>query len=96
MVERLVAVLGGVDGDAEVVLELGLSDELVEAPGAEGDVKGLFVVLELRGGDSLSRRAGTPCRSFRGRTVLLAVIIRSGATRVYARVAWPGPDARSS
>jgi hypothetical protein len=56
VVEWFVAVLGGVDGDAEVVLELGLPDELIEATGPEGDVEGLFVVLELRGGDALSRR----------------------------------------
>jgi len=84
VVERFVAVLGGVDGDAEVVLELGLADELIEATGTEGDVESLFVVLELGGGDALGRRAGAPCRI----PVLLGEIIRSPATRVYAQVAW--------
>ena len=61
VVERLAALLGGVDGDAEVVLELLLADELIEAPGAEGDVDRLFFVLRLAGDDALlSRRWRAP------------------------------------
>ena len=56
VVERLAALLGGVDGDAEVVLELLLADELVEAPGAKGDVDRLLFVLRLAGDDALLSR----------------------------------------
>jgi hypothetical protein len=83
VVEGLVAVLGGVDGDAEVVLELGLPDELIETTRPEGDVESLFVVLELRGSDALGRRAGAPCRI----PVLLGEIIRSRHLPVYAVLA---------
>jgi hypothetical protein len=47
VVERLAALFGSVHGDAEVVLELLLTDELIEAPGAEGDVDVLLFVLRL-------------------------------------------------
>jgi hypothetical protein len=60
VVEGLVSVLRGIDGDAEVVLELGLSDELIEATRPEGDVELFFVVLELAGRDALSGRCGAP------------------------------------
>jgi len=56
VVERFVALLGGVDGDAEVVLELLLADELVEAPGPERYFEGLVFVLDLAGSDALGRR----------------------------------------
>jgi hypothetical protein len=56
VVERFVALLGGVDGDAEVVLELLLADELVEAPGPEGYIDFLFFVLRLAGDDALGGR----------------------------------------
>jgi hypothetical protein len=52
VVERFVALLGGVDGDAEVVLELLLADELIEPAGPQGDVD-LVVVLRLAGDDAL-------------------------------------------
>jgi hypothetical protein len=61
VVERLVAVLGRVDGNAQVVLKLLLADELVKPPGAQRDIQLLFVVLELAGGDALGRRTGAPC-----------------------------------
>jgi hypothetical protein len=47
VVERLVAPLGGVDGDAEVVLKLLLADKLVELTRPEGDVQRLVVVLDV-------------------------------------------------
>jgi hypothetical protein len=55
VVERLVALLGGVDGDAEVVLQLLLADELIEASRAQGNVN-LVVVLRLAGDDALLSR----------------------------------------
>jgi hypothetical protein len=56
VVERLAALLGGVDGDAEIVLELLLADELIEATRAEGKVDRLVVVLRLAGDDALLSR----------------------------------------
>ena len=50
--------LGGVDGDAEVVFELLLADELVDAPGAQGGLQGVFVVLDVAGDDAIGRRVG--------------------------------------
>jgi hypothetical protein len=60
VVERLVALFGGIDGDAEVVFELVLADELIEAPGPEGNVDCLFVVLRLAGDDALLSRRSVP------------------------------------
>ena len=60
VVERFGAPLGGVYGDAEVVLELLLADELIEAPGAKGDVDCLFFVLRLAGDDALGGRWAPP------------------------------------
>jgi hypothetical protein len=60
VVERFGAPLGGVYGDAEVVFELFLADELVEAPGAERDVDRLFFVLRLAGDDALGGRWAPP------------------------------------
>jgi hypothetical protein len=95
VVQGLVAVFRRIDGDAEVVLELLLPDELVEAPGTQGDVEFFFVILELAGGNALGRRAGAPCRM----GVLPGAIIRSCGIRVYARMAshlgWTG-EARPS
>jgi len=54
VVQRLVTLLCGVDGDAEVVLQLRLADELVETPRAQRDVDLFFVVLRLAGDDALS------------------------------------------
>jgi hypothetical protein len=56
VVERLAALFGGVDGDAEVVLELLLADELIEATGTEGYIDFLFFVLRLAGDDALFSR----------------------------------------
>ena len=56
MVERLFALLGGVDGDAEVFLELLLADELVEPARAEGGVLGVFLTLRCAGCDALGSR----------------------------------------
>jgi hypothetical protein len=53
VVERFAALLGGVDGDAEVVLELLLADELVEAPGAKCGFQRLVFVLDFAGSDAL-------------------------------------------
>ena len=60
MVERLGALLGGIYGDAEIVLELLLADELVEATWPESDVDRLFVVLRLSGDDALGGRLAPP------------------------------------
>ena len=60
VVEGLVALAGGVDGDAEVVLELGLADEFVEAPGPQRRVQRLIIVLHLAGSDALGRRRAAP------------------------------------
>ncbi len=56
VVQRLVALLGGVDGDAEVILQLRLADELVEAPRAQRDVDLFVVLLRLAGDDALGCR----------------------------------------
>jgi hypothetical protein len=56
MVERLAALFGGVDGDAEVVLELFLADELVEAAGPESGFQRLVFVLDLAGSYALLSR----------------------------------------
>jgi hypothetical protein len=57
VIERFVSLLGGVDGDAEIVLQLLLADELIEASRAQGDVDRLIVVLRLTGDDAfLGRR----------------------------------------
>jgi len=88
VVERFVALLGGVDGDAEVVLELLLADELVEAPGPESSFQRLVFVLDLAGSDALGRR----CRLLR-MLVLLKAIIRGHGRGVYpkARPHFPTP-----
>jgi len=58
VVEWFVALLGGIDGDAEVVLELLLADELIEPPWPERDVDRLVVVPRLAGDNALlSRRS---------------------------------------
>jgi hypothetical protein len=56
VIERLVALLGGVDGDAEVVFELLLADELFEAPGTKSDLDRLVIILRLAGDYALSCR----------------------------------------
>ncbi len=61
MVEGLLPLEGGLDGDREVVLQLLLADELRQAPGAEGRVEGFLVLLEVPGYYAFfSRRRGTP------------------------------------
>jgi hypothetical protein len=60
VVERFVALLRRVYRDAEVVLELLLADELIEATGTEGDFDRLVVVLRLAGDDPLSGRWAPP------------------------------------
>ena len=60
VVQRLVALLGGIDADPKVVLELLLADELIETPGAKGDVDCLFFVLRLAGDDALGGRWTPP------------------------------------
>jgi hypothetical protein len=57
VVEGLVALLGGVDSDTEVILQLLLADKLVKAPGTKGDIdRVFFLVLGFAGDDSLSSR----------------------------------------
>jgi hypothetical protein len=58
VVQRLLALLGRVHADTEVILQLLLADELIEAAGAQGDVDRFVVVLRLAGDDPLSGRAG--------------------------------------
>jgi len=58
VVERFVALLGSVDGDAEVVLELLLADEFIEPAGPKRDIDCLVVVPRFAGDDPLlSRRS---------------------------------------
>jgi hypothetical protein len=53
VVQRLVALLRGLDGDAQVVLQPLLADELAQLSGPEGSIERLFVVLRLAGDDAL-------------------------------------------
>jgi hypothetical protein len=53
VVERFIALLGGVDGDAEVVFELLLADEFIEPPGPQRDVDLLVVIPRLAGDNAL-------------------------------------------
>jgi len=73
VVQRLVALFGGIDGDAEIVLQLRLADELLEAPRPQRDVDRLVVVLRLAGDDALSRRW---CRLRRMPVLLGDIIVR--------------------
>ena len=58
VVERFFSLFGGVYGDAEVVLELLLADELIEPPGPQRELDSLIVVPRLAGDDPLlSRRS---------------------------------------
>jgi len=56
VVERLAALFGSVYGDAEVVLELLLADELVQPPRPQRDIDRLFFVLRLAGDDAFGGR----------------------------------------
>ena len=51
VVQRLAALLGGGDADAQVVLDLLLADELLQQARPQGGVQGQVVFLELAGGD---------------------------------------------
>jgi len=54
VIERLFAPGGGLDGDAEVVLELVLADELTEAARPKGRVQRfVFGFLDFSGGDAV-------------------------------------------
>src|SRR5439155_10346323 len=53
VVERFVALLGGVYGDAEIVLELLLADEFIEPPWSQRDVDLLVVFPRLAGDNAL-------------------------------------------
>jgi hypothetical protein len=58
VVERFVALLRGVYGDAEVVLEFLLADELIESARSQRNVDRLVVVPRLARDDALlSRRS---------------------------------------
>jgi len=84
VVERFVALLGGVDSDAEVVLELLLADEFIKPPGPQRDVDLLVVVPQLAGDNPLlSRRSPALLRML----VLLLAIIAGHACPVYAAFA---------
>jgi hypothetical protein len=60
VVQRLVALERGLDGDPEVILQLLLADELIEAPGTKSRVQGIVVVrLDFAGDDAVfGRRNG--------------------------------------
>jgi hypothetical protein len=56
VVQRLAALLGGGDGDLQVVLQLLLANELAQPPGAQRRVQGLFVFLRFAGDDAFRGR----------------------------------------
>ena len=61
VVERFFAFGGGLDGDAEVVLELLLADELIKATRPKGRVQRfVFVFLDLAVGDAVFSGRRTP------------------------------------
>jgi hypothetical protein len=60
VVERLAPAARRIDGDAQVVLQLLLADELGQAARAERRVQGLVVVLDMPRGDALRRRKLPP------------------------------------
>ena len=62
VVERFVAMFGGVDRDPQVVFQLFLADELAQPPGPEGVVDRLVVVLGFGANDPLARRQRAPSR----------------------------------
>jgi hypothetical protein len=64
VVEGLVTLEGRLDGDAQVVFELLLADELVQPPRAQSGVEGLIIVLlEVAGYDAFfSLRGRAPVR----------------------------------
>ena len=81
VVERFVALLGGVDGDAEVVFELLLADEFIEPPWSQRDVDLLVVFPRLAGDNALlSGRSPALPRML----VLLRTIIGSRRSVVHA------------
>jgi hypothetical protein len=60
VIERFGSPLGGVDGDAQVVLQLLLADELIELAGPEREVQRLFVFDGVAGDDALGSRGCGP------------------------------------
>ncbi len=60
VVQRLAALARGGDGDAQVLLDLVLADVLVQAPGAQGGLGVVFVVLGRAGENSISGHSGYP------------------------------------
>ena len=60
VVQRLLPLLRGGDGDAQVILDLLLADELLDPPGAQSRVQGQVVFLELAGDDPLGSRDAAP------------------------------------
>ena len=84
VVERFVALLGGVYGDAEVVFELLLADEFIEPPWSQRDVDLLVVFPRLAGDNALlSGRSPALPRML----VLLLAIITAPMGAVYATFA---------
>jgi hypothetical protein len=63
VVERLGAPLRGVDGDAEIVLQPFLADELIEPARPEREIQRLLVFDRIAGDDALSSRGCGPFRS---------------------------------
>jgi hypothetical protein len=62
VVEGLAAAVGGLNGDAEVLFELVLANELGQATGTQGGVERFFVVLRLGGDDTVGGRSDVPRR----------------------------------
>ena len=77
VVEWLGTLERSLDRDLQVVLQLLLADELTHAPWPERAVQRRVVVLDIAGGDALSRRGAA---RFRMR-VPLSTIVGSGAAR---------------
>jgi hypothetical protein len=59
MVEGLVAFQGSLDGNAEVVLQLFLTDKLSQAPGSKGPIE-VILFLDVPGNNSLFSSRGDP------------------------------------
>jgi hypothetical protein len=82
VVERLTAPLRGVNGDAEVVLQLLLADELVELARPESEVERLFVFDDVARDDALSSRG---CGTFPNTCATQGIITRESRSN---RLAW--------
>jgi hypothetical protein len=79
VVERLFALAGSLNGDAEVVLQLLLADELSQAPGPKRRVQGLVFVLDVRGDDTFfSGRDIAPVSNARSVSIIVLGLAMAG------------------